>query len=444
MSELTERAAVRRLYDRLGFGLGGDRLAAAQRDGFDSATTALLRTAGTDVGAQSTPLPVLDSVRRPGKVNGERPDKATLKAWRQEQRRQTTAAVNWWLDRMVRADRQGVERLTWFWHGHFATSVQKVKQARLMLFQNESLRAHALGEFTDLAQAMIIDPALLLWLDGNDNTAQAPNENLSREFMELFTLGHGHYTEDDVREAARALTGWTVNKQTGRALLRPRRHDAGSKHILGVDGSFDAAGLVTLILAQPASPDFVIGRLWSRLVSSTPPTTSALARLKDAYGPRRDVAALLRAVVSEPAFHDAASGLVKQPVEWAVGLMRALDVSPTALDDRQQRRVGALLRGLGQVPFRPPSVGGWPAGGAWLTTSAALSRIEAAQLFTFAATLPRDLTRTSVKQRPEAIRRLLGIDALSPRTADAIASVADRLPAAITVAACSPEYTVSA
>jgi uncharacterized protein (DUF1800 family) len=128
-------------------------------------------------------------------------------------RKQRERLMLWWLDRMVRADDQLRERMTWFWHGHFATSLRKVRVASLMRGQNQTLRRLGLGDFKPLAQAMIIDPAMLVWLDGN--TAKAPNENLSREFMELFALGQGPYTESDVKQAARALTGWKVNRLNG-------------------------------------------------------------------------------------------------------------------------------------------------------------------------------------------------------------------------------------
>ena len=221
---------------------------------------------------------------------------------------------------MVRAEDQLTERMTWFWHGHFATSAQKVKEAQLMLAQNSSLRAAATGRFPDLAQAMIIDPAMLIWLDGNDNTAAAPNENLSREFMELFSLGPGSYTEDDVRQAARALSGWRVNRQTGAATLVARRHDAGPKTILGRTANFDAPSFVTQALSAPDSPQFVIGRLWFRLVSATAPDAATMATLIRAWGPSGDIRAALVAMAEQPAFRDPASALVKQPVEWVVGL----------------------------------------------------------------------------------------------------------------------------
>jgi uncharacterized protein (DUF1800 family) len=443
MSELPEKAAVRRLSDRFGFGLGGDELAAAQSKGFSATVQRYLHPTGGDAGTAGSLLPRLSFLPRPARDAGQ-PDRAALKTWRQALRAQTAELTSWWLDRMVVADHQTTERLTWFWHGHFATSVRKVKQAELMRIQNETFRTHALGPFGVLAQAMIIDPALLVWLDGNDNTSKAPNENLSREFMELFTLGHGHYSEDDVREAARALTGYKIDRSSGEAVFRPRLHDTDSKTIFGHSGDYDAASFVTLVLSQPSSADFVISRLWARLVSTTPPTATAMVRLERAYGSQRSVAALLAAIAEEPAFHSPGSSLVKQPVEWTVGILRALSVRPRDLTEQQDRKLAATLRGMGQVPFSPPSVGGWPAGGAWLTTAAALSRVEAARLIAAAATLPAEAARTSTRNRPEYLRRLLGVDHFSPRTVDAIAAVADRLPAALAVAACSPEYTVSA
>jgi uncharacterized protein (DUF1800 family) len=443
MAKLIESAAVRRLHDRLGFGLGGAGLAASHAGGFDAAVARLLATDTSDAGVAATPPPDVPYRPRQAKVGGQKPDQAERKAWRQEMRQQRAELTLWWLDRMVAAEQPAVERLTWFWHGHFATSAKKVKAASLMLAQNQTFRRHALGPFAPLAQAMIVDPALLLWLDGHRNTAQAPNENLSREFLELFALGHGHYTEVDVREAARALTGWKVDRQTGASALRPRQHDAGSKQILGMTADFGADSLVDLLLDQPAADEFVVRRLWFRLVSAGPPDAATLDRLTTAYAEQRDVRALLAALVREAAFLDESSSLVKQPVEWAVGLMRALGVRPSRLEPRAQKKLAATLLGMGQLPFLPPSVGGWPAGGAWLTTAAALSRVEAARLLAATASLPAEVTRTSARNRPEAIRRLLGVDRFSGRSTEAIAAVADRPPLAVAVAACAPEYAVS-
>ena len=359
---------------------------------------------------------------------------------------------------MVRAQQPARERLTWFWHGHFATSAQKVRVAGLMLTQNATFRTHALGSFGALAQALIVDPAMLVWLDGNDNTAKAPNENLAREYMELFALGHGRFDESDVKEAARALTGWKIDRRTGGARLRPKHHDAGSKTVLGQTGDLGATELVDVLLSQPASAEFVVQRLWFRLVGPQPPAATTREKLLAAYGPDRDLTATLRAIAEAPELRDPATSLVKQPVEWVVGTARALGVVPSTIPAPNKKaerteadparaagapgRLVAALRGMGQVPFRPPSVGGWPAGGAWLTTAAAAARLSAARVLAAEADLSA-IAATSTRNRTEAIRRRLGIDVFTARTADAISQVADRPADAVALAAVSPEYVVS-
>ncbi|WP_328647883.1 DUF1800 domain-containing protein [Amycolatopsis sp. NBC_00348] len=431
MVVLSERAAVRRLHDRLGF---GPRPGDLDR-GFAETRDRLLGT-GPDAGAAATPMPSPGAPpERPGKQ-----DKAAKQAATKQLQAQAAQATLWWLDRMTAADVASVERLTWFWHGHFATSEQKVRSPELMLAQNQAQRDHALGSFTDLARAMVVDPALLLWLDGNSNKAGKPNENLAREFMELFTLGVGHYTEDDVREAARALTGWTAQRDTTTAKLVPKRHDDGEKHILGATGDFAAQSFVDLVLGRPESAPFVAERIWFRLVSSAPPAPDVLNRLVAAYGSRRDIRALLRAITAEPAFRDSATSLVKQPVEWLAGLLRAFGVRPGSLDEKTRAQLPAGLRGLGQVPFLPPSVGGWAAGGAWLTTSAGVARLHLAQLVAAHADLG---VVAKASDKAAAIGELLGVDAWSDRTRAALAGVAGDVRQLATVAACAPEYVVS-
>lgn len=431
MVVLSERAAVRRLHDRLGF---GPRPGDLDR-GFAETRDRLLGT-GPDAGAAATPMPSPGAPpERPGKQ-----DKAAKQAATKQLQAQAAQATLWWLDRMTAADVASVERLTWFWHGHFATSEQKVRSPELMLAQNQAQRDHALGSFTDLARAMVVDPALLLWLDGNSNKAGKPNENLAREFMELFTLGVGHYTEDDVREAARALTGWTAQRDTTTAKLVPKRHDDGEKHILGATGDFAAQSFVDLVLGRPESAPFVAERIWFRLVSSAPPAPDVLNRLVAAYGNRRDIRALLRAITAEPAFRDSATSLVKQPVEWLAGLLRAFGVRPGSLDEKTRAQLPAGLRGLGQVPFLPPSVGGWAAGGAWLTTSAGVARLHLAQLVAAHADLG---VVAKASDKAAAIGELLGVDAWSDRTRAALAGVAGDVRQLATVAACAPEYVVS-
>jgi len=434
MALLDEPDAIRRVLDRFGFGADAAQLAAARKRGWDATVDDLFRPAG----GPDTVVPTLPVIVGPNK-DASKDDKKKAALERKAQQLQLGI---WWLERMVSAEHGLTERMTWFWHGHFATSLQKVKSASLMLTQNETLRTDALTTFDKLAHAMILDPAMLVWLDGNDNMVGAANENLGREFMELFSLGHGAYSEDDVREAARALTGWTVKRAIGKARFVPRRHDNTSKTILGSTADFDANSFVDLVRQQSASPAFVISRVWARLVGPLELTTAVDDRLVAAYGREGDIAALLRAVLAEDAFRDRQTSLVKQPVEWLVGLMRALGVRPSALDAKEKRELAVGLRGMGQVPFLPPSVGGWPAGGAWLTTSAALARLHTAKLVAGKADL-RALTAASRLNRIAAAGELLGVGTWTTRTRDALAAAAGDPVALVVAAAGSPEYVVS-
>lgn len=429
-----EPALVRRLNDRLGFGPAPGDLDA----GFDATVRRLLGPATDPAAAAITPPTGLEPPAKVKKNKDAAKDekKDEKKAANRERAGQERKLTVWWLDRMV-VSRTAGERLTWFWHGHFATSNQKVRNAAWMLAQNQTQRRLALGRFGDLAQAMIVDNAMIRWLDGQRNRKGSPNENLAREFMELFTLGIGHYQEADVQQGARCLTGWVLDEKG--ATFQRRRFDSGTKTVLGRTGDFDAKGFAALALAQPASAGFVIGRLWFRLVSATPPPAATVARLTAAYGSGRDVRSLLTAMVAEPGFRDPASSLVKQPVEWTVGLLRALGLRPGKLDEKEQTKLLAGLRGMGQLPYRPPSVGGWPSGASWLTTSAGMTRLQLAQQLAKKADLS---TVDNATDRVGAVGALLGVDNWSERTRAALAGVKEPSQL-VAVAACAPEYVVS-
>jgi uncharacterized protein (DUF1800 family) len=431
VAPLPDDIAARRLVARVGLGARpGESVG-----GFD-ATLATLLTPGPDAGAAATPPPSLDAP-----VPVAKGDQAARRARRQAEAERVRGLAVWWLDRMVAADRPFPERMTWFWHGHFATSARKVRSAALMYGQNATLRRLGTGDFRALAQAMVVDPAMLVWLDGGGNRVGRPNENLAREFMELFTLGIGSYSENDVREAARALTGWRVDVAGGgSAAFTPRAHDDGYKTVLGTRAAFDAPGLVDLLVARPESARFLAGRVWGRFVTHSPPDAATLDALAAAYGPGRDVVALVRAAVTTPAFRDPASVLVRQPVEWLVGALRALrlrasDLPPAAL------RSG--LTGLGQIPFAPPDVGGWPSGTPWLTTASALGRLRLGRVLAGKADLTA-VTGTAPSGRVDAAAALLGLPGFGPRTAAALAPLVSRPPDLVAAALASPENAVSA
>lgn len=424
---ISEADAVRRLVQRVGLGPRPGELDAAA--GFDATLDGLVAATADAIVAPSFP---------PTPARAGKNDLAARRAQRRQQADQGRQLVAWWLDRMAAVAAPYPERMTWFWHGHFATSIQKVRYATLMYAQNATQRRAGGGDFRALAQAMVIDPAMLVWLDGGGNKVGRPNENLAREFMELFTLGVGNYTETDVREAARALAGWRIDVTGGSASVNPRNHDNGPETLLGSTASYDASGLVDLLVARPASPHFLAGRVWTRFVSDTPPDAATLDALVAAYGPNHDVTALVRAAVTRPAFRDPASVLVRQPVEWLVAALRALKLPASGVPAPALR---AGLTGLGQVPFDPPNVGGWPTGTPWLTTAAALARLKLAQALAAAGDIS-PVADAPPAQRVEAARALLGLPAFTPRTAAALAPLAP--PLLVAAALASPENTVSA
>ncbi|MDE9365621.1 DUF1800 domain-containing protein [Luteipulveratus sp. YIM 133132] len=435
MTTSEQWAAAARVVRSAGFGGSGELVDAVARQGVASWVAAGLATGTADPGATATPPPKLSRVEPPGK----NPSQDAKDRYREQLREQRLSLTGWWLRRMVAVHHPLTEKLTFGWHNHFATSTNKVRQASLMLAQNEKLRAGGRGSFTALATALLTDPAMLIWLDGRQNTAKAPNENLAREFIELFALGHGNgYTENDVKEGARSLTGWTVDQQ-GRARLVPKRQDRGTKTVLGVTGPLDAARFAEAVLARPQSASYVATRWWRLLVDPAAPTGDALAALVSAYGTERDLSALFTAMLTSPAHVQHAGTLVLGPVEWVVGAVRALKVP---LDDATTKRLLGALRTLGQVPFAPPNVSGWPSGQAWLSTSAAVLRAQVADQLARAGHLDA-VAAVAQGSRVDATAHLLGIPRFSDRTATHLRTYVGDPRRLVAAALVSPENLVN-
>lgn len=439
MSVIDDHARMTRLLKRTGFTATPAQVSAGLAAGFPATVSAILRPTGGDPGAAATPLPSLAAPpAKPGKG-----DAAAKKQYRKQLQQQTRQVTLWWLDRMVAAQQPWVEKRTLLWHGHWATSVTKVKSPAAMLAQNDTERKLGGGDFGGFARAMVVDPALMVWLDAQVNTKKAPNENLGRELMELFTLGVGHYTENDVRQAAQALTGWRVSRAaTPAASFVPARHADGTQTILGVTQAFGADSLVNLLVSQPNSPRYLATRMWGWLVAPTPPSPASLDRIVAAYGAKHDLTAMFEAMLTDPAFADGASVLVRQPIEYVVGMLRDLNLRPSTLDKKTQAAVGTGLTGLGQVPFQPPSVGGWPVGAAWLTTSAARARLALAEALVRVADLGA-LRGAAASARPDLLAGQLGVGAWTPRTRSVLTGAAND-PVELTVLALNaPEYVTS-
>jgi uncharacterized protein (DUF1800 family) len=279
----------------------------------------------------------------------------------------------WWLREMIETSSPLTERMTLFWHNHFATSQQKVRSPQLMYRQNALLRRESAGNFATLLHAIGKDPAMLVYLDNAQNRKQAPNENFAREVMELFTLGEGHYSEHDIKEAARAFTGWSIDRETGEFTYRRVWHDYGEKTVLGRTGRMDGDDVIDTLLARPQTARFIAAKVWREFVSPTP-DAAEVSRWAEVFREARyEVKPLLRAVLTSDAFwSDANRGaLVKSPVDLVVGTLRTFGIRPVDL-----RPAVFACAALGQNPFAPPNVKGWPGGDAWIDSATLLGRRE--------------------------------------------------------------------
>jgi uncharacterized protein (DUF1800 family) len=263
----------------------------------------------------------------------------------------------WWLDRMIRSNRQLVERMTLTWHDWFATSRAGVDKAQLMLDQNQMLRRNALGSFGTLLTEVTHDPAMLLWLSGSDNNKWSPNENYGREMMELFTLGaYRGYTEADVREQARALTGWRNDWTEGVGPHRFRYdqsfHDSGVKRIFGRKGSFTWKDSVRMCLEHRKHPSFLVQKLWTYFIPSPPDARTAGALEAMYVNGRRQIRPLVEAILMHPDFYNGPR-MVKPPVVYIAGLLRA---TGRGIEHDDWTWISDLA---GQMLFHPPNVAGW-------------------------------------------------------------------------------------
>ncbi len=293
------------------------------------------------------------------------------RAFAREQVRLGLAMRSWWVGEMLATDSPLTEKMTLFWHNHFVSSQQKVRFPKLLVDQNQLLRRHALGNFGDMLHAVARDPAMVIYLDSAQNRKNAPNENFAREVMELFTLGEGQFGERDVKEAARAFTGWSIDRSDGSFRFYRFLHDGGQKTVLGRSGAFDGDDVLDILLAQPATAEYLTRKLWREFISPDP-DPAEVARLAQVLRQSRyDIRPWLRSMLLSPAFWAPAHRgvLVKSPVEFLLGLTGTLDV--TGVDPQV---LALASRQLGQDLFNPPNVKGWPGGESWINATTLLAR----------------------------------------------------------------------
>ena len=426
-----QRLETARLLHRFGFGPRPGEFTAALNAGTAEVKRALLNPPVVDSG-EVTPPNITDLGPRPA------PNTPEVVPFSIALRTQSKELTTWWLDQMVLTQKPLQEKMVWFWHGHWATSIGKVNYALPMLKQNQLFRKYALGNFKDMSKAMLLDGALQIWLDGNENTVKAPNENLAREIMELFVLGVNRYTEQDVKEVARALTGYQVVRSSGVVTLNQRRRDQSAVTVLGKTAVMTGEDVVSHLVNQEDCAKFLAERIWYRFISSAEPLPGNHASIS-ALGDR-DISKGVAAFINGSELRDSKYSMVKSPVEWFVAVCRALELTPSKLDSFN--KLNGYLDKLAQIPFSPPNVGGWPVDEAWLSSASAQFRIAFATWLTGQADLSK-IEIIAPERRVAYLADLLAIPEWTPRSMFALREVRNNLQRLVALAICSPEYVVS-
>ena len=302
--------------------------------------------------------------------NPKRMSREQRKEQLKKERQHVISLVYAWMERMANPSKSPLlERMSLFWHGHFACTS---KLGRLAVSQLNTIRTHALGNFKDLLVGMAQDPSMIRFLNNQQNRKQQPNENFARELMELFTLGRGHYTENDIKEAARAFTGWSSDFN-GHYIFRPIWHDYGQKTFFGQKGNFDGTDIIDLILEKPQTAQFIARKVYRYFVNDHIDEEIVAQLGRHFYQSNYNIESLMRYMFNSEWFYDPLhiGAKIKSPVTLMVGMMRTL-----SLVVHQPRTMVFALKALGQVPFNPPNVAGWPGGKHWIDNATLMLRLN--------------------------------------------------------------------
>ncbi len=360
---IAQQRKIQHLFWRAGFGLTPQELNQWQGKKLSTLIDELFKESQKALPLSVVNLPKIASVNRKKMTAEER------KAFRKERQEQSKNLNRAWLDRMVSGKGRLREKMTLFWHGHFAC---KTPLPYLSQMQNNTLREHALGKFGDLLLAVSKDPAMLQFLNNQQNRKQQPNENFARELLELFTLGRGNYTEKDIQEAARAFTGWGFNRE-GQFVFRERVHDFGSKTFMGKTGNFNGEDIIKIVLENPQTAQYITTKLYKFLVNEEPDTQRVKELADFFYQADYDITKLLQKIFNANWFYDEQNVgvLIKSPVVLLVSTRRNFGIT------FQNKDIQLFIqRVLGQMVFNPPNVAGWAGGKYWIDSSTLLFRLQ--------------------------------------------------------------------
>ena len=299
------------------------------------------------------------------------------RSWRQAHEKADLEVAEWWLKRMAYGPYPLQEKLTLFWHGHFTTSAADARAANLIWAQNETLRTFAAGNFAAFTLAIARDPAMIDYLNNQQNTKYAPNENFARELMELFTLGLDQYTQKDIQEIARCFTGW--HNDGDEYVFRESQHDDGMKRVFG-SRPYDLNGddVIKVLMMHPANAPYIAGKLF-RFFAYEEPSDDLIKSLGAFFAENNhELRPLLRLLFNSRAFYSsyAVGTQIKSPIQLVIGTQRMLGVE--SAENRDFRRLRGNLKAMGQIPLMPPNVKGWPGGRRWINTSTLFARYNTA------------------------------------------------------------------
>ncbi len=369
--------AAAHLLVRAGFGGLPAEIDRAQALGPENAVTTLVDAAPRDDSPPSWAQPDDgQDLREQLKLAVTPQDKQLIqKILREKFNSEMKDLTRWWLTRMLNTTTPFVEKMTLFWHGHFATSGEKVRPAYKMWQQNETFRREGLGNFRNLVKAVARDPAMMVWLDTVQSKKEMPNENFAREVMELFTLGEGHYTESDVKEAARAFTGYRIDQKDQSFRFAPKQFDAGMKTFMGKTGPWDGDQVLDIIVSEPQCARFIGTKIWKFFAYDDPEPNLVDALASEMRNVHFELRPFMKFLFLSEEFHSpkARNTQIKSPVQFLVQALRTLSIP---LPD--SNFIDFAFRQMGQIPFFPPNVKGWDGGKSWINTATLTFRYKLA------------------------------------------------------------------
>lgn len=299
-------------------------------------------------------------------------DKAEKKKRRKAKNKTFNSLQNWWLGMMLDPKLAFREKMTLFWHNHFVSEYKVVKNPYLMYLQNRLYRQNALGNFRELLSLSSKDLAMLIYLDSNSNKKNSPNENYARELLELFTLGEGNYSEEDIKEAARAFTGYRAKKKGFKFIKVKKLHDNGIKNFMNQRGNFDGEDIINIVLNQEQTSRFIVRKLYKEFISYDLDNRLVEKISRKFRDSNYDISLVVKEILLSKKFWDSKALMIKAPTEFVLGFAKQLNSKK--LKEKELRKMNSILRKLGQNLFNPPGVQGWSGGEAWIDVSSLLDR----------------------------------------------------------------------